>query len=287
MNKILTSIFAGIFLVIISLNFISAVIIDSVNAQKLQPGETGSVSVVVKNTLNDNIEDVSFVVQLSTTPFTTSGSSEDSEDEIRDDDEETFNFILKAPNDIEPGDYNIPYVITYTIEGDDTPKTKTGSFGITVSADTKLDFAIETKDAIIGRNGKITLEIINEGLSNAKSVSVKINPEGFELISKDKVFIGTINAEDSDLVTWDVAFKDENPKLNVEITYKDFDNKDQTETINIPFNVYTKDEALKLGLIKKNNSMLYFGIIVFIILIWIIYRQTKKALKKRANKSGR
>ena len=82
-------------------------------------------------------------------------------------------------------------------------------------------------------------------------------------------------------------FKDENPKLNVEITYKDFDNKDQTETINIPFNVYTKDEALKLGLIKKNNSMLYFGIIVFIILIWIIYRQTKKALKKRANKSGR
>src|SRR3989338_7019645 len=149
MNKILTSIFAGIFLVIISLNFISAVIIDSVNAQKLQPGETGSVSVVVKNTLNDNIEDVSFVLQLSTTPFTTSGSSEDSEDEIRDDDEETFNFILKAPNDIEPGDYNIPYVITYTIEGDDTPKLPVFVFGVSVPSNIKFDFSIKIKNAII------------------------------------------------------------------------------------------------------------------------------------------
>jgi hypothetical protein len=135
--------------------------------------------------------------------------------------------------------------------------------------------------------GKVTLEIINKGLGDIRSVSVKMNPQGVELLSKDKIFVGTINAEDSDIVTWDVLFTNENPTLNVVITYKDFDNQDQTETVNMPFTVYTKEEALKLGLVKKDNSMIYIGTLIFVILVWIIYRQTKKVLKKRNNHNGR
>ena len=45
---------------IICLSGVSAMIIDSVNQDKIYPGNTGSVSVEIKNTLNDDVEDVEF-----------------------------------------------------------------------------------------------------------------------------------------------------------------------------------------------------------------------------------
>jgi len=279
------TIFSILFLVL-TLNLVSAVIVESVDAQEIKPGENGKVTLNVKNTLSDDIEDVSVVLVLGTTPFTTVGSSEDSEDGIKDGDKESFSFTLKSPNNIKPGDYNIPYSITYTVQDETAPTIKTGSFGITVSAETELGFAIETKDAVVGKQGKVSLEIINSGFGDLKSVSVKIEPDGFELLSKDKVFVGTVNAEDSDIVTWDVLFKETSSNLKATVTYKDFDNNVQTEIVNLPFTVYTKEKALELGLIKKNNTGIYIGVVIVLIVLWIVYRQARKYLRSRNKKKN-
>src|SRR3989344_1858766 len=222
------TIFSILFLVL-TLNLISAVIVESVSADKFYPGQTGKVSISLENNLEDDTQEVSFALNLNsqTTPgFTTQGASEKSQDEIQEGDSESFSFAIKVGNDVKPGDYNILYTIKYTNSVTDETFTKTGSFGVSVGAETELDFAVETKDAIIGRQGKVSLEIINEGLGEIKAVSVDIDPKGFEVTSKEKVFVGTVNAEDSDIVTWDVIFKDDNPTLNAVITYKDFDNKE-------------------------------------------------------------
>ena len=135
---------------LISLSFISAITVEKVEADKILPGQAGKVTITVKNTLNDSIEDVSLILNLDETRFTTVGSSEDSENEIGEDDKESFSFVIKAPNDLKPGDYNIPYTIRYKIGGEE--KEKNGSFGLSVGAKTEVDFSVEAKDAIINEH---------------------------------------------------------------------------------------------------------------------------------------
>src|SRR3989344_3626159 len=81
------------------ISFASAVSVSGVSAGKSFPGEIVSVSITVKNTLSDDVEDVSVVLNLDNTRFTSVGGSEDSDDEIRENREESFNFVIKSAND--------------------------------------------------------------------------------------------------------------------------------------------------------------------------------------------
>ena len=215
--------------------------------------------------------------------FTTIGSSEKDVDDIDKDDDEKVSFNLRASIDIPPGDYNIPYVLKYVNEENKSKDLeKTGSFGLRVSAETDIDFVVDVQDnAIVGEVGEISLEIINKGLGEIKSVSVQIFPQGFELLSKEKIFVGTIDADDSDTATFDVIYKTTNPVLSAKVEYKDFDNKDQTETVNLSFKVYTKEKALELGILKKPNYIVYL-VIGILIVAFIIHRILKK--RKRKNR---
>ena len=291
-TKIIVSL-AIVFLYLVSLiSFASAIIVDA-DYITIYPGEQGDVKIKVDNNENFDIEDVSIAIDFSgehtALPFTIIGNSEKDLDDLDEDDDDSVSFTIKASTSIIPGDYNIPYLIRYTSLDDvinNTKEQKIGTFGLRVSAKTDLDFGVETRgdniDApIVGEKGRITLEIINRGLGDIKSVSITANPEGYSLISKKKVFVGTINSEDSDTVSWDVLFKIKDPVLNAVITYNDFDNNEQVETVNLALPVYTQEEALELGLIQKSKTGVYFGIVIFVVLVWFGYRILKKRKKKK------
>ena len=270
----------------------------SVNADyiKLYPGEQGSVKIKVENNNNYDIEDVSIALVLSSIqsgqvvslPFSAIGSSEKTLDDLNDGDDDSATFTLKASTDIAPGDYNIPYVVRYKESGTNTTLTQEGTFGLRVSAKTDLDFSVETSDnAIVGQQGQVTLEIINKGLGAIKSVSVEFIPNGFNLLSTNKVFIGTIDAEDSDTASFDVIYKNVNPIFSAQVTYKDFDNQDQTQTISIPVKVYTEEQAKDLGLVSTSHTSLYVIVILLILIIFYFWRRARKKRKQRKMKEGR
>ena len=279
----------GIFLLVLSIGFISAIVVDSTYLT-LYPGEEGRVTIEIENNENFDIEGVSIALILDEFPFTSIGSSERGVDDIDEDDDEKVTFTIRSSTDIDPGDYNIPYVLKYVnAENDTETLEKTGSFGLRVTAKTELDFSVEIRgNAIVGEEGRVSLEVINRGLGEIKSVSVKIFPEGFELLSKDNVFIGTVDADDTDIASFDVVYKTTNPSLSVRIEYKDFDNKDFMETVSLPFKVYTKEQALELGLIEKSNTSRNVGLVVVVLVIWFIWRGAKKRkrdkIRKRQNR---
>jgi len=280
-NKATLGVF-GIILAIFALSFTSAIVVDA-DYITLFPGEEGRITVEIENNRNFDIEDVSMALRLDNVSFTSIGSSEKDFDDLDEDDEDTVTFTLRPSTDITPGDYNIPYVVKFVnAENDSETFEREGSFGIRVSAKTEIDFSVDVRDnAIVGRVGKVSLEIINKGLGEIKSVSVRILPNGFELLSKDKIFIGTIDADDTDLATFDVVYKTRNPVFSARVDYKDFDNNDNTDIVNIPFKVYTEDEALELGIIKKNNTLTYFFAAGVIIVGWLVWRRIKKKRKNR------
>ena len=277
-NKIIFLIMALVF----TMNLASSVIVDA-DYVTLYPGEEGSMTLDIENNENIDIENVQVSLILSDVPFSSVGSSVKDVDDLDEDDDDSVTFTLRPSTDIIPGDYDIPYEIKYVNADNNTQNfIEEGSFGIRVSAKTDLDFSAETRGiAVIGKEGQISLEIINRGLGEIKSVSVELLPQGFELLSSNKIFIGTIDPDDSDIATFDVVYRNQNPIVSATVNYKDFDNIDKTETVDIPIKVYTQGQALQLGLIKKNNTILYVVIIIALIIIWFIWRGIRKRRKKQ------
>jgi hypothetical protein len=277
--KLKMTIFALIF--VFSLSLVSAVSVTDVRVSKVFPGESTGITIEVKNILSDDVEDVSIALNLDNTRFTSVGSSEDSEEEIEEDDKENFGFTIKAANDITPGDYNIPYTLTYKILGEDETIERKGSFGVTVGAKTELRYTVDVENPIVGEQGQVIFKVINSGLGDIRFVSIRLASSGFTLLSDDEIYVGTVDSDDFETATFDVIFKSENPKVRAIIEYKDFNNEKIIEDVELPLRVYTQEEALELGIIQKNNTGLYVGVVVALIIIWFIYRAIKK---RRRNK---
>ena len=288
------------FALAISISFSSAaVLVDSVNQGILYPGQEASLNVKVKNTFDKNIEDVSMNLIFSgldstgkqiLSQFSTVGSSSDNVDEIEDDEAESFNFKIKASSTTEPGEYTLPYILEYDeINSSNTTirKQVTGTLGIRVNSKIILDFSVSQDKKVIGMKDKVSLKIINKGFGEIKFVSVKINPSVFTLLSDSKVYIGSIASDDFDTASFD-AILGKNPSLNAIVTYKDFENNDKTENINLPLTSYTQEEAIKLGIISKNNTPMIIGFVIVLVIIWIVYRMIRKRIrdKRRMNKES-
>lgn len=281
MKNTLTLTIITAILVLISLNLASAIVLDSVSQDSLYPGQTANIKIDIKNNLNDDIEDVSVSLDLSKTLFTTSGSSEDSQDEIKEDDEETFSFDIKAPSNIKPGDYNIPYNVEYTISNGSTEE-KSGSFGITVKAKTELSYSIESQNNIIGSKGKLSFKIINSGLGDISFVNVQIiSANGLEVLGSGEDYIGTVSSNDFETASFDALYKSSGASIIAVVTYKDFDNQQQQETVTLPVKVYTQEKALELGLITKSKTTMYAIVVIVVLVIWFFYRKWRKAKKDK------
>lgn len=281
MNKGLKILFGTFVLIVLTLSLISAISVKTVDAENFQPGSEQKISVDVKNNLDDDAEDVLLNLDLKDLPFTIINYDDEAID-IDSDDTESFDFTIKASNSAEAGDYQIQYTLSYSINSTaQTPKN--GTFILTIEAEPELSYSISTETPVVGSQGKIKLTIVNKGLGDAKFVSVTLIPEGYTLLSEENNYIGTINSDDSETVSMDVIFKQENPTFTAQIEYKDFDNQEVTKTIVLPVTVYSQEEALQMGIIQQNNTFVYIVFGVVLILIWIIVRKIRK--KKRMNKA--
>ena len=270
---------------LLSLNFSSAVFVESVNVPKFLPGQEGVIRIQVENIFKDDVKDLTISLDFSNVPFTPIGSSEDSVDELEEEEEEDFVFTIKAANDVKPGDYQLPYILTFERLGN--AKTRTGSIGVRVGSDTELSYSVNTNMNVVKEQGEISLKVVNTGFGDIKFVNVKVFPEGFTLLSDDEVYIGTVDSDDFETATFDVIFNDENAKLKALVEYKDFDNKKIADNIVLSLTVYSREEALELGIIENSNTLLIISIIIFIVLLWILYRVLRKRKRIKESTEGR
>ncbi len=259
---------------VLILDMASAVTVISVDAGTLSPGADGEIRIEVENNLDETVDDVSLSLDFRNLPLIPVGSSSDSFDELEEDDNGVFTFRIRASNGIAPGDYQIPYVLTFV--QDNQLKTKQGSIGVTVRAQPQISFSINVENPVINQEGKINLKIINKGFADARFVSVKAIQSGFTILSEKEIYIGSIDSDDFETATFNVVFKNQNPTFSAIIEYTDFDNKKKFENVDLPVQIYTKEKAIELGILKRNNFPLYSGIAIVIIVVLLIYRAVKK-----------
>jgi len=264
-------------LVFFTAQIASAIFIESTESDIILPGKSGQLTILVENDLDYDIEDISLSLDLTNTPFITIGSSEDSVNEIQEDDYEKFIFTLGANINAKPGDYNIPYTLEYK----DAPSIKKGTIGIKIRAETELNFISSLDNPIKGEKSKLSLKIVNKNLGEAKFVSVKLVPDGFTLLSEDSIYIGNIDSDDFETANFNIIINNISPTLIATINYYDLDNKHYSKQIALPLNVYTIEKAYELGIKKRSYVSYYISILFLIIIIWLISRAIRKKIRKR------
>ncbi|MBU3906891.1 MAG: hypothetical protein KKA64_01440 [Nanoarchaeota archaeon] len=279
-RKILTLIVASIF-VIALIQSLAALTISSVdsNPSEIAPGEKVSLNIEIQNNLNDDAEEVVVVLDLTQVPFSPyQSSNEQTIEEIKEDDEEKFKFELIADSDAKSGNYKIPVKISYKI-GDEI-KDSRGLVSLLVNAKPEISLSVDNSALIKGKENNLNIKIINSGLGEAKLLSIEILlVSGVKVTGADNIYIGNLDSDDFDVAEFKVFIQDDassSPVILVKINYRDSANNQKTEDFNLPVKAYTQKEATELGLISKNNNLLYIGIVIAVVLVFIIYRKIRK-----------
>ncbi|MBU4086740.1 MAG: hypothetical protein KKB21_04155 [Nanoarchaeota archaeon] len=277
---LITLIFASL-IVLMGVSLVSALNIEdvSVNPQGVAPGKSVEVRITLENSLEDDVSDVEVSLDLKSVPFAPERTSEAFFDEIVSDKSKDAIFKLNVNADAESGTYKIPLAVSYKI--DNITKTKSTFISITINGKPKLSLASDNY-LLIGRN-KLTIKITNSGIAKARFLELDVLAAGgFNLLSPSRVYIGDLNSDDFDSFSFDVyATNPGTTIVPIEVRYKDFENNDYAENFDVPVRIYSQEEALSLGLVQKSNTGAYVGLIIFVIILYIIYRKLKKWLKNR------
>jgi len=277
--------------VFLSLAFIilsSALVINSVSTSpsEIAPGEASFISIEIENNGNADIEEVSVSLNLKDTPFAPYDSASDvSFDEIRENREETAEFKIKALSDAESGTYKIPVEMKYT--ENTIEKTKTSLISISVNAKPIIGVSLEDGLLLKEKKNAVAIKIVNKGLSNVKFLEVEIGKGNYyTILSQKNVYIGDIDSNDFDTAEFKLIFKENSPSvinLPVKVIYKDALNNEYNEEFSLEVRVYTKEQAIQLGLLQKSNTRTYVIVIVVLIVLYIIYKKLKKRRKLKAS----
>lgn len=255
----------------------SALAIKSVDAPNLFPGQEAEIRIEVENTLDKNIEDVSFSLNFVGLPLSSIGSSEDVIDKLDENEDDAFVFKIRASSTAEPQDYKVPYTLSY--KGITSPRT--GVITIRVVGNAELSVLASAKTPVLGYNDELTIKIINKGFANARYSSVKLFPIGFSLYSDDTVYIGDISSDDFETAIFNVKYTSESPSVEALIEYLDFNNQKQSIAFKQNLKIYTQKEAISEGIISKNNTSTYIFSIIILIVLFFIWRAIRKRIRKK------
>lgn len=292
-------------LVLLSLASIQALVIDSVSMypSEIAPGETARITIGIENDGKEDVTNVAVVLDLTgiiesdigapiilDIPFAPyESSSEHSFDEIEEDETDYAEFEIIALSNAKSGVYKIPLKISY-YDKEGKKHEKDSLIGITVNSEPVIGVNIEEGLLLKPQENEIDIKVINKGLSDVRFLEVEIGTSTyFNILSPKQVYIGDIDSDDFDTADFKIYFKSNAPStltLPISVTYKDAVNNKYTEDFDVEVKVYTKDKAIELGLLERNNTRLYVGVVVGLIIIWIIYRKIKKRRKLKRMKEG-
>ena len=260
-----------------------------VNPEKVPPGGTADVSVMVKNLADSLLKDVKFKLNfadddLPLAPY--QSSSERRISNLKSGFQDSLNFKLIASPEASAGLYKIPMNVTYNDE-----KGKSYSFNdilaISIGDAPKLRPFIRRSSVLKANDyGALTLGIANAGATDIKFLEVFLLPsDDYQLIStSDYFYIGDVDSDDTESQEVDIFINRKADMLHfpVRLKYFDANNKNFEQTFDLEMNLYSSSQLKKFGVIDSSNT----GFIIFILLLvgigYYLYRKgyLKKHLKK-------
>ena len=258
-----------------------------VSPEQIIPGGTAEITLNLENNFDRTLSDIEVYLDFSSekVPIAPYGSgAEMSIEEIKSDKSKTLIFSVIALSDAKPGVYKIPVMIKYTDNG--TEVKKSSLISLSINSNPMLYITAEDSILIKGQGNTLSIKIVNNGLSDVKLLTIKLNEViGIKMLSQSEVYIGELSSDNFDSAEFKIFVSENAPGLlnmPVELRYRDAANNELKETKNLEINAYSKEEAISLGLIKRNNSLGIAITIAVLVIAFIIYGRIRKKRRQKA-----
>ena len=261
--------------------------IDSVafDPAEVRPGSEAKITVVVKNYAPNTLKDI--LVKMDTSAATplapVGGSSEKRVASLAPGASAQIVFDAIVLPDAAPRVYKVPLTLQY---GDELGKTysKDDVLTVVVSDSPRIAVALDSTTIIrAGTQGKVSIKIVNQGLSEAKFMRVTVQTgSGFELISPAEIYIGTLNSDDYDTAEATLFVKPGIKSLEVplKIEFTDALNKDRVQSVSVPIRLYSEDEISSIGLEQKAGMNIVIVLVAIVVVGYLAYQGYKRFKKK-------
>lgn len=258
----------------------SGLAIKSVEADNLEPGKEGVITLNVENPSDSTVRDVAVSLELNAEnlPFAPADSATTKRVKFLEESSiSKFRFNLIPFPEADTKVYKIPIKLSY-YDSTNQFVEKSDIIGVTVGAKTDLSVTVDSSEFPEGATkGTLTLNFINKGLIDVKFLDVFLeDTEDYEVISSNEAYIGNVDSDDFENADFRIMKKNgANPfDIQAKITYKDANNKDYSDDKNIEVKLYPSE-------VQKSNTGLYILVVIVLIVGYIIYRKIKKGKKKR------
>lgn len=277
MKKFTTLLFLAAMLFFMVMNVRSddiSIISVSSSPREVAPGQNTELVLSLRNIGNKDIKDITVKLDLSNVPFApVASSSEFLIKKLEDDEDRNVIFSLITLPNATPGIYKIPVEISYS------NLTKKTLVSLTVQVKPELLISLDKSDLLyLGSSGTIIVKFVNRGLTDIKFLTATLETSNsYDILSPASVYIGNLDIDDTQTEEFDIFMKSSSGAFPIKIEYRDSNNNQYSETKIINANVYTREEAEDLGLIKKNNSMLFWILIAVVVVLFFVFRSRRKS----------
>ena len=165
-------------------------------------------------------------------------------------------------------------------------KTVRTSLSVNTGGKPMLEIGIDDYELFTpGTLGEIIVTAVNKGKIGVQFLTVEIlDSEDYDIISVPRKYLGELESDDFERETYQIYV---NPKIKeskeipikMKIEYSDSNFKNYESLEEVMFNVYTENDATKIGLMKKSSSSFY--LFLALIIIFLGYRKIRR--RKRRN----
>ncbi len=162
-------------------------------------------------------------------------------------------------------------------------------FSITVQpgGTPNIEVGLEDSDVFSsGLKGAVTINVVNRGLLNTKFLAMELQPSNkYEIISPARIYIGELESDDFETAEFDIFIKEnvatnesETISLPVLVEYSDANDKEYSETFDVPLKVYSKSDLTRMQLVPDKSAAVrqVFMIIAALVFAFLFYRWYKK-----------
>ncbi len=244
--------------------------------EQVAPGSEVLLNIRLSNVASFELKNIEVSLDLSKTPFSP----------IKGVDKETVNQLIRnsivtkqinliVDSNAEAGVYKIPLKLNYFDEFG-TKYSKDAVISIKIGSTPRIEISQESSKLIIGEKSEATIKLVNNGLTKIKLLTINLEAINTELISSNNIYLGDLDVDDFQTIDVELFSQNNGASLTLKLNFKDANNNDFSETVNIPLKVYSREEAKKIGIIQESNSFIYMLILVVALLAYFVYRKIKR-----------
>jgi hypothetical protein len=247
----------------------------------IKKGEKAELRVILENDGDVNLENIKVELDLSMLPLAPYGSVsfvELGSLDIRETDVAILNIV--ALDEAASGFYKIPVIIEYEDEhGKDYDSLS--YISVRVGAESNIDVIPETSYLICNSKNTVDLKLVNKGDGDAEFLEAELlNSNGYSILGVNKLYIGQIDSDDYEDLSYDIFITNKDVELMLSLKYKDDSGQEFNKLFKIPINCFTKSEAQTLGLIEKNNNLVFWIIGVVVVIGFFVIRRKRKKFEE-------